>query len=274
MMVSRKIMLVSVFSVAVVFVAGCATSPTGLKQLKLFPDGQMTKMGVTAFEEMKANTPRSTNQATNKYVECVASTLYSQVNSSVLWELVVFEDDAVNAFALPGGKIGVYTGLLNVAKNQHQLAAVIGHEIAHVTADHGNARISTAYATQTGLQLTQLIAGAASPEKSQLLGLLGLGAQYGILMPYGRSQEREADILGLRMMSKSGFDPTESVKLWQNMAAAGGGKEPPEFMSTHPSNQTRIQALNENMAAAKQQYKAAMASGMKPDCDSLRKADA
>ena len=273
-MVSRKIMLVSVFSVAVAFVAGCATSPTGLKQLKLFPDGQMTKMGVTAFEEMKANTPRSTDQATNKYVACVASTLYSQVNSSVQWELVVFEDDAVNAFALPGGKIGVYTGLLNVAKNQHQLAAVIGHEIAHVTADHGNARISTAYATQTGLQLTQLIAGAASPEKSQLLGLLGLGAQYGILMPYGRSQEREADILGLRMMSKSGFDPTESVKLWQNMAAAGGGKEPPEFMSTHPSNQTRIQALNENMAAAKQQYKAAMASGMKPDCDSLRKADA
>ncbi|MDX1518564.1 MAG: M48 family metallopeptidase [Gammaproteobacteria bacterium] len=254
------------FLVLTLFVAGCATSPTGQRQLKLFPDSQMAKMGVTAFEDIKKNTPRSNDPAINNYVSCVANAVYKTVDSSIQWELVVFDDPAVNAFALPGGKIGVYTGLLNVASNQHQLAAVIGHEIAHVLADHGNARVSTAYATQTGLQLAQILSGAPSAQKTQLLGLLGLGAQYGVLMPYGRSQESESDILGLQMMARAGFNPEESVTLWKNMAKAAG-KQPPEFLSTHPSSESRIKLLSENMPAAKELYKKAQAKGLNPECE-------
>ncbi len=257
-----KLILVSI----VFAIASCATSPTGQRQLKLFPDSQMTKMGVTAFDDIKKKTPISKDQAVNDYVACVATAVYKQVNSNIKWELVVFDDAAVNAFALPGGKIGVYTGLLGVASNQHQLAAVIGHEIAHVLADHGNARVSAAFATQTGVQLAQVIGAAASPEKAQLLGLLGLGAQYGILMPYGRSQESESDILGLQMMARAGFDPRQSVTLWQNMGKAAG-KQPPEFLSTHPSSESRIKLLQQHMAEAMQNYKQAREKGLKPDCN-------
>ena len=179
------------FSAVAVIIYGCATSPTGQTQLKLVSDSEMTKMGITAYEEIKKTTPASKNAKINAYVTCVAKAITHEVPSRTNWELTVFEDKAVNAFALPGGKIGVYTGLLDVTENQNQLAAVIGHEIAHVIADHGNARVSAAYATQTGLQLTQMIAGAASPEKSHLLGLLGLGAQVGVLLPYGRNQESQ-----------------------------------------------------------------------------------
>jgi predicted Zn-dependent protease len=179
--------------------------------------------------------------------------------------VTVFQDKSANAFALPGGKIGVYTGLLDVAKNQHQLAAVIGHEIAHVQANHSNARLSTSYATQAGLSLVQVLAGAAGPEKQQLMGLLGVGAQVGVLLPYGRSQESEADVLGIEYMARAGFDPRESVALWQNMSRAGG-QQPPEFLSTHPAHGTRIEQLNAHMSKALALYKQAQARGRTPDC--------
>ena len=191
--------------------------------------------------------------------------LLKVVAPEVNWEITVFQDQSANAFALPGGKIGVHTGLLDVAANPDQLAAVIGHEIAHVQADHGNARMSAAYATQTGLALAQMIAGAASQEKQQLLSLLGLGAQVGVLLPYGRSQESEADRLGLEYMARAGFDPRESVNLWRNMAQAGGSKTP-EFLSTHPSHGTRIENLQADMAGAVNLYEKARAQGKTPTC--------
>ena len=246
--------------------SNCATSPTGQKQLKLFPDNEINKMGITAYEEMKQTTPVSKDAKINAYVTCVAKAITREVPAQTSWELTVFDDKAVNAFALPGGKIGVYTGLLKVTENQDQLAAVIGHEIAHVIAEHGNARISAAYATQTGLQLAQMMAGAASPEKSQLFGLLGLGAQVGVLLPYGRGQESEADMLGLQYMARAGFDPKESVNLWINMGKASGGKQPPELLSTHPANQTRINDLKNAMPAAKQAFKQARSKGKQPAC--------
>ena len=179
----------------------------------------------------------------------------------------MFEDEAVNAFALPGGKIGVYTGLLKVAENQHQLAAVIGHEVGHVIADHANARVSTAYATEAGLTLGQILAGGATtPQKRQLFGLLGVGAQVGILLPYGRSQESEADVIGLELMAKAGFNPRESVNLWRNMSKAGGG-QPPEFLSTHPAPTTRIRDLEAGMPEAIDLVVEARKQGKNPDCD-------
>lgn len=252
--------------IAAVLVGACATSPTGQRQLRLFPDSEMAKMGATAFEQTKKETPRSNNAAQVAYVRCVATAVTRQVAGNTKWEIQVFDSDEINAFALPGGKIGVYTGILKVARNQDQLAAILGHEVQHVLAEHGNARVSAAYATQGALAVTQALTGAPSPMKDQLLGLLGMGAQYGVLMPYGRAQESEADVLGQDLMADAGFDPRESVELWRNMSKASGGKAPPPFLSTHPANEERIRTLSERMPAAMKLYSAARKSGRRPDC--------
>lgn len=158
---------------------------------------------------------------------------------------MVFDSDQVNAFALPGGKIGVYTGLLNVAVNQDQLATVIGHEVAHVLADHSNERLSQSQLANTGLSITSVALGSSEYKQYQgmTMAALGLGVQYGVILPYGRTQESEADIVGLEYMAKAGFDPNQSVDLWKNMAKASGGNQPPELLSTHPSHSTRIKDL-------------------------------
>ncbi|MGH8166484.1 MAG: M48 family metallopeptidase, partial [Woeseiaceae bacterium] len=199
--------------------ASCATSPLGRDQLILFPDDQIAQMGVTAYQELKDSTPVTRNREVNRYVECVADELIRALDPAASegneeagqWEVSVFADDQVNAFALPGGKIGVYQGLLSVAENQHQLATVVAHEIAHVLSRHSNERISTQYATSTGLELASAVAGQATPVKQTLFGLLGVGAQVGILLPFSRSQESEADLVGLELMAKAGFDPRQSV---------------------------------------------------------------
>lgn len=262
----RKLPAITAFAI-VLGLHACATSPTGQRQLKLFPDSQMAEMGVAAYSEMKESTPTTQNSATAGYVNCVAKAITDALDSEGSWEVTVFEDDQVNAFALPGGKIGVYTGLLNVTENQDQLATVLGHEVAHVLADHGNARVSANYATQAGLALATIIGTATieDPNKRQLLGLLGVGAQVGLLLPYGRSQETEADIVGLELMAKAGFDPRESVPLWQNMAKAGSGGTP-EFLSTHPSNERRIANLSREIPGALNTREKARAAGRRPDC--------
>lgn len=248
------------------FLAACATSPTGRTQLRLFPDSQMATMGEAAYLDIKRETPASKDPKINAYVRCVARAITDQVEGSARWEITVFESEQVNAFALPGGKIGVYTGLLDVARNQDQLATVLGHEVGHVIADHGNARVSAAFATSAGLELAAALAGAGqSPRKQELLALLGLGAQVGILLPYGRGQETEADILGLDLMARAGFDPRASVELWRGMARKGGA-QPPEFLSTHPAHATRIETLQRHMPQAVERYRVARARGADPRC--------
>ena len=255
---------VSIYFVAL-FIFSCATSPTGRTQLHLISEEQMEQMGIAAYQDIKKKTPQSTNQSINRYVACVSNAITHEVNINKKWEVTVFEDKAVNAFALPGGKIGVYTGLLEVTKNQHQLATVIAHEVAHVVAEHANARISAAYATGASLKLVEVISGASTPGKQRLFGLMGVGAQYGVLMPYGRGQESEADILGLDYMAKAGFDPRESVLLWRIMSKQDKA-QPPEFLSTHPTNQTRIQELNARMLRAIKLYETAQTNGKQPNC--------
>jgi predicted Zn-dependent protease len=242
---------------------GCATSPTGRSQLVLMPESQMDQMGLQAFTNIKNETPVERNRTTNSYVQCVGKAITREVGGS--WEIVVFQDDAANAFALPGRKIGVNTGLLKVAENQHQLATVLGHEVAHVLSQHANERVSQQFAVEQGLGLITAIASPRSATGQTLMGLLGVGAQYGILLPYSRVQESEADILGLDLMAKAGFDPRESVKLWVNMGKAGGG-QPPEFLSTHPSDRTRISGLNAHMAVALNLQNKARQAGKQPAC--------
>lgn len=256
---SRLIALILVAALA----SGCATSPTGRSQLVLMPGSQMDQMGLQAFANIKGETPVESSQTTNSYVQCVGNAIIREVGGS--WEIVVFRDDAANAFALPGRKIGVNTGLLKVAENQHQLATVIGHEVAHVLSQHANERVSQQFAVDQGLGLINAIASPRSATGQTLMGLLGVGAQYGILLPYSRVQESEADILGLDLMAKAGFDPRESVKLWVNMGKAGGG-QPPEFLSTHPSDRTRISGLNAHMAVALNLQNQARQAGKQPAC--------
>ena len=237
-----------IFVVVMLFVTACTTSPTGRQQLLIVSDSQMQQMGVTAFQQMKKDMQLVRDKQTRNYVTCVADAITAQLpgRATQKWEIEVFEDDSANAFALPGGKIGVHTGLLKVAKNQDQLAAVLAHEIAHVLAQHGAERVSQQFATRAGLDLVGTVAGPETQTKQQLLGLLGLGAQYGILLPYSRAQETEADVYGLELMARAGFDPRASVDLWQNMKALGGAA-PPEFLSTHPAPDTRINDLRSRM---------------------------
>ncbi|MGB5180088.1 MAG: M48 family metallopeptidase [Gammaproteobacteria bacterium] len=254
--------LISLLLVAAL-ASGCATSPTGRSQLVLMPESQMDKMGLQAFTNIKQKTPVDSNRTTNKYVQCVGNAITREVGGS--WEIVVFRDDAANAFALPGRKIGVNTGLLKVAENQDQLATVIGHEVAHVLSQHSNERVSQQFAVDQGLGLVTALASPQSATGQTLMGLLGVGAQYGILLPYSRVQESEADILGLDLMAKAGFNPRESVNLWVNMGKAGGA-QPPEFLSTHPSDRTRISGLNAHMAVAQNLQNKARQQGKRPAC--------
>ena len=247
----------------VAIVSGCATSPTGRSQLVLMPDSQMDQMGLQAFTNIKNKTPIDRKRTTNRYVQCVGNAITRVVGGD--WEIVVFEDDAANAFALPGRKIGVNTGLLKVAENQHQLATVLGHEVAHVLSQHSNERVSQKFAVDQGLGLINAIASPQTGTGQTLMGLLGVGAEYGILLPYGRVQESEADILGLDLKAKAGFDPRESVKLWANMSSADRG-QPPEFLSTHPSHSTRISDLNAHMPVALNLQSRARQQGKRPEC--------
>lgn len=259
------IVLTSLLLAAVVL-AACSVSPTGRKQLLLFPDAEVAGMGVAAFDQQKKETAVLHDAKTNAYVHCVAGQLLRTMGEQPAnWEVVVFDSKQVNAFALPGRKIGVYTGLLGVANNQHMLAAVVGHEIGHVIAQHSNERLSTQYAAQTGMALLQQMSGEMTENKQMLFGLLGLGAQYGVILPYGRQQESEADIIGLDLMAKAGFDPQQSVLLWQNMSKASGS-QPPQFLSTHPSNESRIRDLQAQMASAQALQQKARAAGIVARC--------
>ena len=256
---------VSIALLFVLAVAGCATSPTGRDQIRLYSSAELARMGRVSFEKIKQETYVVTDPAVTGYVRCVAGAITSTVAPGESWEVEVFARDSANAFALPGGRIGVHAGLLEVAANQHQLATVMAHEVAHVEAEHGNARMSAATLTQAGVTALQIMIGGETREQRQVMALLGVGATVGILLPYSRSQESEADELGLRYMAQAGFDPRASVELWRNMSRASGG-QPPEFLSTHPSHGTRIEDLQRWMPKAMKLYRQAQAEGRNPDC--------
>jgi predicted Zn-dependent protease len=249
--------------------AACQESPTGRKRLALIPNGQMAQMGDRAFQEMVREQPLVSDPRAKQLVACVTRALVDALppeQAGGRWSVALFQDGTPNAFALPGGKIGVNAGMLRVARGQDQLAAVVAHEIAHVTAHHGNERMTQELAVQGGLMLADLLAeNPGSREHELLRSALGLGAQYGLLLPYSRTHEREADLLGLDLMARAGFDPRESLTLWRNMAQAGGG-QPLEFLSTHPSHETRLQELAEAMDGAMVTYREARSQGRRPEC--------
>jgi predicted Zn-dependent protease len=260
---------ISAICFVLLFLTACSTSSTGRKQVSLYPEDELNQMGITSFEQMKKEIPISTDKATNDFVLCVADAITANVPKSANqgdWEVVVFDSEQVNAFALPGGKIGVYTGILNVTENQDQLAAIIGHEVGHVLEHHSNERLSADKLSNVGLAVAAIAIGASEVENKGLwVAGLGIGVQYGLIMPYSRSHESEADIVGQDLMARSGFEPQASVQLWQNMSKLSK-TAPPEFMSTHPSNETRIEQLNGHLAVSQPYYLAEKKRNHLPNC--------
>ncbi len=250
----------------------CATTPSGDRRLMLVSSEQMSKMGVTTFQQMKTAQKISNDSRKKDYVECVSFAIINALPDqwrNKQWEVVVFEDDSANAFALPGGKIGVHTGLLKVAETPSQLATVLGHEVAHVLWRHGNQRISMQMLAQTGLQVADVVSQQSvegSTGRQMLMTGLGLGAQVGVMLPFNRKHEQEADRHGLYFMAAAGFDPRQSVALWENMDKASAGKRQPEFLSTHPHPENRIEKLNKFMDKSLMLEKEARAKGLNPQC--------
>lgn len=246
---------------AILLLTGCDKTPTGRDQLALVPASMMAQFGSQAFLQMQQQIPASENATSNARVQCIAREILLEVGNRFpgtpmpnTWEIVLFDDPAPNAFALPGGKIGVNQGLLDVASNNAQLATVIGHEVAHVLARHGNERLTQ----ELGIKAVLLLVGLFSEgdgDSEQIIQALGLGAHLGIALPFSRAHEEEADVMGLELMASAGFDPRESTELWRNMAAAGGG-QPLEFLSTHPNHDSRIDALQARMEEARRLYRA------------------
>lgn len=229
----------------------CASSPTGRRQVLLFSPGQVSQLGVQTFAKMKQEVPIEHDLKINHYVSCIANSITRLVDKehvSKPWEVVVFKKDDVNAFALPGRKIGVYKGMLKVANSPDKLATVIGHEVAHVLSQHGNERMSQSAFAKIGLSVADAAIGTGAYHDAAM-SALGMGVQVGVLLPFSRTHESEADILGLVLMARAGFDPQASVTLWQDMAARSKGKQPIEMLSTHPANSTRIKDLRAAIAS-------------------------
>ncbi len=243
---------------AVSLVAGCAEAPvTGRDQLILLPEDQAETMGAQAYQQILDQQPIvSRNDSRSRMVQEIGERLVAVSDAKDLpWTFNVIEDPTPNAFALPGGKVGVHTGMFEVARTRDQLAAVMAHEVGHVAARHSSERISRQLLVEAGLQAGQALSGA---QMAQYSGLLAQAASLGLVLPFSREQESEADEIGLMYMARAGYDPRAAVEVWKNMQKAGG-PTPPEFLSTHPAAGTRIERLQALMPKALSTYRKAIA---------------
>ncbi|RME91020.1 MAG: M48 family peptidase [Verrucomicrobia bacterium] len=226
------------------------------------------QLGLSEFEKLKKEVPISTNRAAQAMLERVGKRIAAVAQlPNAQWEFVLFESKEANAFCLPGGKVGVYTGILPITQNEAGLATVIGHEVAHAAARHGAERISTALALQTGGQLASGLLGGDDPKKAQTVATAyGIGSQLLVALPHSRKQESEADYIGLLYMARAGYDPREAIAFWQRFAeynrqAGGGGVW---FLRTHPLDEKRIADLKALLPRALQEYEAARAGQKAP----------
>jgi predicted Zn-dependent protease len=253
---------------AAALVGACATSPTGRHQLMMVSDAQMSQMGLTAFDSLRKQGKFVAAPRERAYATCVAEALIKVLPApwnTQAWEVQIVGDDSANAFALPGGRIGVNRGMFKIATDENQLAVVLGHELSHVVARHGAERVSDNYAAQAVVLAGTAYAASQGTDAGRTAAALGLGAEVGLLLPFSRTQESEADELGLRYMAQAGFDPRAGAVLWQKMEQQGGGKLP-AFLSTHPSPAHRAQRLAGEAQQLMPTYTAARAGGRAPDC--------
>ncbi len=239
--------------------AGCSTVPvTGRSQFNFISQEKEMQLGLTSFNQMKKDVPVGKDVAANALLQKVGKLIAAAAAPDMpnaQWEFVVFESKEANAFCLPGGKVGVYTGILPITKDEAGLATVIGHEVAHAVARHGGERMSEATALQAGGQIAGAITSSASPITQQAVGLVyGLGSQLGYALPHSRKQESEADRMGLTYMARAGYNPEAAVSFWERFAAQSGSSGGPWFLRTHPVDKDRIADLKKWLPEATQQY--------------------
>lgn len=246
--------------------AACATTPyTNRSQFILLDSSQEVALGADAYQQVLKQEPIVRDAATIAAVREVGERIARVANRpDYKWEFTVIDDPKqANAFALPGGKVAVYTGLFPIARDSAGLAAVLGHEVAHAIARHGAERMSQNVLVElAGTGLAVGIGSYSPATQGAIMGAFGLGAQYGVVLPFGRSQESEADHIGLILMAKAGYDPEAALQLWQRFEAVGGGN-PPEFLSTHPGYGTRQTDIRKWLPEARQ-YLASPSAPVKP----------
>ncbi len=231
---------------------------TGKTELVAFSPEQEAQLGLQTLQQVVAQSRVVRSGPEVDVVRSVAERLVQVVDENSKrfdWVVLVVDDPQMNAFCLPGGKIVVYTGILPICQNEAGLATVMGHEIAHATLRHGGQRVFQSNMVQIALVgIQSSIANMPIEEQRKLAGLLGAGVQFGMILPFSRKHELEADAIGLKYMARAGFDPRESVKFWERMAQASRNQKPPEFMSTHPADATRIEQLESLMPEAIREY--------------------
>ena len=243
-----------------IILTSCSTAPiTDRKQLKLIPEAKLNAQAAAIYEKIKSREKMSDDIDTLNNIKKIGNNMEISIDkyfdksnlpnpaNDFEWEYILIDNDKVrNAWCMPGGKIAVYTGILKITKNQNGLAAVMGHEIAHAVAKHSVERASRGVVLNVATQITDILSGGKLSQVNRVTGMntVGLLSQIGILNPFNRKQESEADYLGLIFSSLSGYDIRETVKIWERMKAANKGKEPSEFMSTHPSSANRIKNIN------------------------------
>ena len=267
---SRSAFIV-VMSLTLLSLVGCQTNPyTGRSQLLMTSVSDEMKMGAQAYDQVKSDPKLRPSQDSReiepvkriaaRIVEAAKRSKYADMANQFQWEVTVIKDDkTANAFALPGGKMAVYTGIFPMAKTEAGLAAVMGHEVVHALARHGAERMSQGQLTNATLKVVGAAAGAAGGGGmlgQAAMAALGVGAQVGVLLPFSRKHESEADYIGILLAADAGYDPRESVALWERMGQASGSGGPSEFMSTHPSHETRIDQLKKWMPEAMAIYQA------------------
>lgn len=251
---------------------GCATNPyTKRWQLLLIPQSYETNLGAQAYQDVLSDPKMKISQdpaevdpvqrISTRIIEAAKRSQYAESAKEFQWDVTVIKDDKTkNAFALPGGKIAVYTGIFPVADNESGLAAIIGHEVIHALARHGSERMSQGVLAQVGLigaSIAMQTQGFSPMTSQATMSALGVGTQVGVLLPYSRAHESEADYIGLLLAADAGYDPREAVKVWERMRSSSGGQQPQEFLSTHPGHETRIQRLTEHMPEALALYEQA-----------------
>jgi len=253
---------------SVLTLAACATNPyTERSQLLLVPEPEEMQLGAQAYEQVLHNPkvkishdPREVEpvkRVAARIIEAAKNSKYAERARQFDWEVTVIKDDkTMNAFALPGGKIAVYTGIFPVAKNEAGLAAILGHEVTHALARHGAERMSQGLLAQLGLEAASIALGSGTnPAVGQAtMAALGLGVNVGVLLPFSRAHESEADHIGLLLAAQAGYDPVEAIHIWERMERLSKG-QPPEFLSTHPGHGTRIKQLQEWMLEALSYYR-------------------
>lgn len=263
----RSILVLSV----IILLAGCSKNAiTGRNQLSLVSESELQQMAGEQYKQQlsagKVENPSVSKDAAmvrrvGQRISAAITQYYSQQGLSkeldgYKWEFNLINDKQVNAWCLPGGKVAVYTGLLPISQNEAALAVVMGHEIAHALARHGNERVSQGLLQQMGgVALSVAVANKPSETQNMVMNAYGIGTEVGAILPFSRKQELEADKLGLMFAAMAGYNPREAIPFWQRMSQAGGGQKPPEMLSTHPSDETRIKKLEGYMEEALKYYK-------------------